>query len=157
VSPRVCYLSLSHSLTLVPCSATYFYQNGVAGACGRVHGDYDLICALGTSAVSRLRDSYLIAVLTDARRYGDTGVRSSLCGRSVRITNDQNGRWVDVYVADACPTCSNANSIDLSAGAFQRIADLEQGVVPSASIPLAFLRPSRLIRGVSAVSWQFNN
>jgi len=92
--------------------ATYFFQNGVAGACGRVHGDYDLICAM------------------DARRYGDTGVRSPLCGRSVRITNTRNGKSVTCYVADACPTCLNSNSIDLSVGAFQSIANLEEGEVP---------------------------
>jgi len=92
--------------------ATYFFQNGVAGACGRVHGDYDMICAM------------------DARRYGDTGVRSPLCGRTVRITNTRNGKSVTAYVADACPTCENSNSIDLSMGAFQSIADPAEGVVP---------------------------
>jgi len=74
----------------------------------------------------------------DYRRYGDTSVRSSLCGRSVRITNTQNGRSVNVFVADACPTCENGNSIDLSMAAFEHIADLSEGVVPSASICLAF-------------------
>lgn len=32
-----------------PClpRATYFYQNGVAGACGQTHQDTDMICAIG--------------------------------------------------------------------------------------------------------------
>lgn len=30
-------------------SATFFYQNGVAGACGTVHSDYDMIAAIGQS------------------------------------------------------------------------------------------------------------
>jgi len=28
-------------------SATFFYQNGNAGACGQYHGDNDLIAAMG--------------------------------------------------------------------------------------------------------------
>lgn len=119
-------------------SATYFFQNGVAGACGRVHGDYDLVCAMGMHRHLSDLLSGLIASYADARRYGDTGVRSPLCGRSVRITNTRNGKSVDVYVADACPTCLNSNSIDLSMGAFERIADLAEGEVPSASSPVTF-------------------
>lgn len=92
--------------------ATFFYQNGVAGACGKVHGDGEFIAAM------------------DSRRYGNTSVRSSLCGKRVRITNPKNGKSVTVTVADACPTCENSNSIDLSVGAFKQIASLEQGLVP---------------------------
>ena len=141
VSP--CSPSLRPHPTLsrvVPFSATYFYQNGVAGACGRVHSDYDLICAMGTPRLVRAALDYDLSdrARADYRRYGDTSVRSSLCGRSVRITNTQNGKSVNAFVADACPTCENGNSIDLSMGAFQRIADLSEGVVPSASICLAF-------------------
>lgn len=33
-------------------SATYFWQNGVAGACGSVHSDNDLIAAIGRSSVT---------------------------------------------------------------------------------------------------------
>lgn len=38
-------------------SATYYYQNGVAGACGKVHGDNDLIAAIGEQA------DYLVRVV----------------------------------------------------------------------------------------------
>jgi rare lipoprotein A (peptidoglycan hydrolase) len=92
--------------------ATFFYQNGVAGACGTVHSDSALIAAI------------------DADRYGNTGEQSSLCGKQVKITNTQNQKSVTVTIADACPTCDNSNSIDLSTGAFQQIATFDQGIVP---------------------------
>jgi hypothetical protein len=38
---------------------------------------------------------------------------------------------VTVMIADACPTCVNGNSIDLSMVAFQAIAPLADGIVPS--------------------------
>lgn len=91
--------------------ATFFYQGGVAGACGKVHSDNDLVAAM------------------DYRRYGDLGAVSSLCGKKVKITNPANQQSVTVTVADACPTCNNANSIDLSLAAFKQIAALDQGLV----------------------------
>ncbi|RDB21115.1 Papain inhibitor [Hypsizygus marmoreus] len=91
--------------------ATYFYQNGVAGACGTVHKDTDLIAAM------------------DGRRYGNLNVKSALCGKKVKITNPKNNKSVTVTIADACPTCENSNSIDLSEGAFKQIATLDQGLV----------------------------
>ncbi|KAF8798069.1 barwin-like endoglucanase [Phlegmacium glaucopus] len=91
--------------------ATFFYQNGVAGACGTVHSDNDMIAAI------------------DADRYGNTGVRSGLCGKRVSITNTENQHTVVVTIADACPTCDNSNSIDLSVAAFQELAPLEEGLL----------------------------
>jgi len=91
--------------------ATYFYQNGNAGACGRVHSDDDLIAAI------------------DADRYGNLGLKSDLCGRKVKITNPSRDKSVVVTIVDACPTCRNSNSIDLSLGAFRQIADVSQGIV----------------------------
>ncbi|KIL65333.1 hypothetical protein M378DRAFT_10942 [Amanita muscaria Koide BX008] len=86
--------------------ATYFYQKGNPGACGTVHSDDDLIAAI------------------DSTRYG-----SALCGKQVKITNPSNGKSVVVKVADNCPTCRNADSIDLSVAAFKNIADTSQGIV----------------------------
>ncbi|KIM49060.1 hypothetical protein M413DRAFT_15265 [Hebeloma cylindrosporum] len=91
--------------------ATFFYQNGVAGACGTVHKDTDLIAAI------------------DGDRYGNLGARSSLCGKKVKITNPKNQKSVTVTIADACPTCKNSNSIDLSVSAFKNIATLDEGMV----------------------------
>ncbi|KAJ3868911.1 RlpA-like double-psi beta-barrel-protein domain-containing protein-containing protein [Lentinula novae-zelandiae] len=92
--------------------ATYFLQNGVAGACGTVHSDSDFIAAM------------------DQTRYGDSGDVSPLCGKYVKITNILNQKTVTVQVADDCPTCNNENSIDLSQGAFTQIATIDEGEVP---------------------------
>jgi rare lipoprotein A (peptidoglycan hydrolase) len=69
------------------------------------------------------------------------------CGRFIEITNTQNSQSVKVMVADACPTCDNSNSIDLSVGAFQQIASLDQGIVPSTRTHLTLL-PAKLDRVV---------
>ncbi|KZV72806.1 hypothetical protein PENSPDRAFT_683380 [Peniophora sp. CONT] len=88
--------------------ATYYFQNGVAGACGQVNPDSALIVAV------------------QAQRF-NTG----LCGRQVQVTNTNNGESVVATVADECPGCQgNPNSLDLSEGAFEQIADLSAGVVP---------------------------
>jgi len=87
--------------------ATWFSQNGVAGACGTVHSDDDFIAAL------------------DYRSYGDLSAQSKYCGQKIRVS--WQGKSVDVVVADACPTCDNASSVDLSKGAFQALADLSVG------------------------------
>lgn len=88
--------------------ATFFFQKGNAGACGTVHQDSDLICAM------------------DSQRFQGGG----LCGKQVHITNTKNGKSVTVTVADECPTCNNGNSIDLSTGAFTQIATEAEGEVP---------------------------
>ncbi|CAL1704700.1 unnamed protein product [Somion occarium] len=94
--------------------ATFFFQNGNKGACGDLHSDNNLIAAI------------------DERRYGNSGNSSPLCGKQVEITNTKNGKSVTVTIADDCPTCNNGNSIDLSTGAFNRIATPEEGEVPIA-------------------------
>ncbi|KAJ3744739.1 RlpA-like double-psi beta-barrel-protein domain-containing protein-containing protein [Lentinula detonsa] len=87
--------------------ATYFTQNGVAGACGQVHSDSDFIVAL------------------DQDRYGDSGATSQYCGKTVSITG--LGKTVQATVADDCPTCDNENSLDMSVGLFQEFASLDMG------------------------------
>jgi len=91
---------------------TFFYQNGNAGACGTVHADSDFVLAI------------------DANRYGPTGVQSPLCGKQVFIINTDNGKSVTATIADACPTCDNDNSIDMSVGAFTQIAAESTGLIP---------------------------
>jgi rare lipoprotein A (peptidoglycan hydrolase) len=66
----------------------------------------------------------------DQALFGTSGPASPLCGKQVQITNTSNGKTVTVTVADDCPTCENANSIDLSVAAFEAIADLSTGEVP---------------------------
>jgi len=85
---------------------TFFYQNGVAGACGTVHSDNDVIFAMDSAIYSQ-----------------------SICGKSVTITNVANGKSVTGTVADECPTCNNAQSIDMSVGAFTQIAEESTGEI----------------------------
>ncbi|KAI1791351.1 RlpA-like double-psi beta-barrel-protein domain-containing protein-containing protein [Ganoderma leucocontextum] len=92
--------------------ATFFSQNGLAGDCGVIHSDSDFIAALQTT------------------RYGTLNTVSPNCGRSITLTNTNNGKSVTVTVADACVFCSNENDLDLSTGAFQQIATLADGEVP---------------------------
>jgi hypothetical protein len=87
--------------------ATFFYQNGVAGACGTVHSDSDMIVAL------------------DQQRYGDSGARSQFCGKTVAITG--RGKTEYAVVADDCPTCDNENSLDMSVGLFNKFATPDVG------------------------------
>ncbi|GAA5946258.1 hypothetical protein JCM1841_003449 [Sporobolomyces salmonicolor] len=91
--------------------ATFFYQNGVAGACGNVNSDDTPIVAL------------------DARLYGNTNAVSKYCGRSLTITNSATGAAVVATVADACPTCASEYSLDLSTGAFDQIGRAATGVL----------------------------
>ncbi|KAJ4479992.1 barwin-like endoglucanase [Lentinula aciculospora] len=83
---------------------TFFYQKGVAGACGTVHSDYDLVLAMDSAIYSQ-----------------------DLCGKWVTITNTDTGVSVTAVIADECPTCINANSIDMSLGAFLTIGALATG------------------------------
>ncbi|GAA5841855.1 hypothetical protein JCM5353_002041 [Sporobolomyces roseus] len=92
--------------------ATYFFQNGVAGACGKVNPD----------------SAYIVAL--DYRLYGDMGKQSKYCGKSLTIKNTSNGKTVAATVADACPTCSSAGSLDLSEAAFGAIGEYDTGILP---------------------------
>ncbi|ELU44425.1 rare lipoprotein A (RlpA)-like double-psi beta-barrel domain-containing protein [Rhizoctonia solani AG-1 IA] len=89
--------------------ATYYYQNGAAGSCGNYNSD----------------DTPIVAV--DSRT-----MDPSLCGKKVRVTNTNNGKSVVCTIADTCPTCNTATSLDLSTGAFNQIAKPEEGMVPIA-------------------------
>jgi len=89
---------------------TWFTQKNNKGACGTVHSDHDFVCAM------------------DSGRY-----KSSLCGKHVLIEfNDRKIKKVKnvtVMIADECPTCNNADSIDLSVAAFQALANLSVGLL----------------------------
>ncbi|GAA5938955.1 hypothetical protein JCM1841_002614 [Sporobolomyces salmonicolor] len=82
-------------------TATFFYQGGVAGACGTVNSDSTPLVALQTEM------------------YGS----GSYCGKTVVITNKANGKSVTATVQDECPGCSSSASLDLSTGAFDSIGD----------------------------------
>ncbi|KAJ7111572.1 RlpA-like double-psi beta-barrel-protein domain-containing protein-containing protein [Mycena crocata] len=87
---------------------TWFTQNGVAGACGKVHKDTDFVVALETKTYAK-------------------GIN---CGRKIRITNPSNGKSSDAIVADECPTCDNTESVDMSKKLFESLAALSVGEFP---------------------------
>ncbi|VDC05955.1 unnamed protein product [Peniophora sp. CBMAI 1063] len=88
--------------------ATYYFPSGVAGPCGQGFPDSAFIVA------------------EQAQRW-----KVSDCARQVRVTNNNNGKSVVAIVEDRCPGCQgNANSLDLSVGAFTAIADESEGIVP---------------------------
>jgi expansin (peptidoglycan-binding protein) len=94
--------------------ATYFHQNGNAGACGQYHSDSD----------------YGIAIDSNGYWGNDFSSGSDLCGKVINIKNENNGKTVTATVWDVCPTCNNGNSLDLSVGAFNAIATESEGMVP---------------------------
>ncbi|KAI0683695.1 RlpA-like double-psi beta-barrel-protein domain-containing protein-containing protein [Cytidiella melzeri] len=79
---------------------TWFTQNGVAGACGTVHPDSAMIVALDSAIYNN----------------GEN------CGRSLTITNESNGKSQKAVVADECPTCVSAYSVDFSEALFEALA-----------------------------------
>lgn len=93
--------------------ATFFYQGGNPGACGTVHDD-----------------SFPLVAIDGNGYWQNYGQESPLCGKSLTIKNTQNGKTVVATVQDVCPTCANDQSLDLSTGAFNQIADESQGEVP---------------------------
>lgn len=88
---------------------TWYTQNGNYGACGVKHSDNDFIAAL------------------DYRVYGNLSAKSKYCGQKIRVS--WQGKSVDVVVADACPTCDNSGSVDLSLAAFKALAPLDVGLL----------------------------
>lgn len=95
--------------------ATFYSQGGVAGECGTVHSDDDYVIAIDSNGWWQDYES------NDSSPY---------CGKHITLTNTNNGKSVTAVVADVCPTCETANSLDLSIGAFNQIATEEDGMVP---------------------------
>ncbi|KAF8507702.1 RlpA-like double-psi beta-barrel-protein domain-containing protein-containing protein [Gautieria morchelliformis] len=87
-------------------TATYFLQEGAAGACGHVHSDLDHVVALQTATYAN-------------------GIH---CGRSLTITDTKTGQTATGVVADECPGCNGPYSIDLSRGLFEVFAPDADGV-----------------------------
>ncbi|KAJ9098710.1 hypothetical protein QFC21_004358 [Naganishia friedmannii] len=96
--------------------ATYYYQNGNAGACGSYHSDSDRIIAINGPGYWS--------------NYESGGV-SPYCGKWITIkATDGSGRSTQAMVADVCPTCTgSANSLDLSVAAFEDLGTLGQGQI----------------------------
>ncbi|WVO12573.1 hypothetical protein L204_100177 [Cryptococcus depauperatus] len=92
--------------------ATY-YAVGL-GACGNTNSDSEMVVAL------------------NADQYGSiaSGL-SSACGKTVTITNTQNGNQATATVVDKCPGCA-LGSLDMSPTLFGKLSNdnLGQGVFP---------------------------
>ncbi|KIJ22576.1 hypothetical protein M422DRAFT_276970, partial [Sphaerobolus stellatus SS14] len=99
-SPETLERRVTHTGT-----ATFFFQEGAAGACGQVHKDTDHVVALQTTQY-------------------DNGV---FCGRTITITDTATGKTAVGTVADECPGCNGSGSIDLSEGLFEIFAPTSQG------------------------------
>ncbi|EHK50196.1 expansin module family protein [Trichoderma atroviride IMI 206040] len=91
--------------------ATVYDQFGAAGSCGQVHADSDFIGALTPT-------------------WQGSSWPPKYCGRKVFITNTGSGdgvggkgNSVTIAVADTCPGCPSADSIDLSRGAFSSLTN----------------------------------
>ncbi|GAA5972319.1 hypothetical protein JCM3765_007912 [Sporobolomyces pararoseus] len=91
--------------------ATFFYQEGGYGACGKIHEDSGFGVALALA------------------RYGTSSNNNPDCGKTVLIKNNANGKTVEAQVWDACPGCANYNSLDLSVAAFDAIGEQATGVL----------------------------
>lgn len=87
-------------------TATWYTQNGNAGACGTVSEDSDKVVALYTGIY-------------------DNG---SNCGKMIQITNEA-GTTIEAKVMDLCPSCTNNDHIDLSTGAFDALGEASEGVL----------------------------
>lgn len=85
--------------------ATFFFQHNTAGACGIVHQDTDKVVALQTLNYQQ----------------GEKGSVSEWCGKTIEITNNDNGNTVTATVADECPTCGDQDDIDLSQAAYDAL------------------------------------
>ncbi|KIJ33400.1 hypothetical protein M422DRAFT_111719, partial [Sphaerobolus stellatus SS14] len=71
---------------------TFYYQEGAAGACGKIHHDGEHIVALDSHAYEG----------------------GAHCGKTILITDMRTGKTVPGVIADMCPGCDGPGSIDLS-------------------------------------------
>jgi len=85
--------------------ATWFTQNGVAGACGTKHKDTDFVVAVPTKNYAK----------------------GSNCGRHVLIVDTATGKSAKAVVADECPTCENPQCLDMSVELFKQFTTLGVG------------------------------
>ncbi|KAL7932850.1 expansin-like protein [Trichoderma chlorosporum] len=92
-------------------TGTVYDQDNTPGSCGQTHSDNDLIVALTPS-------------------WQGNGFPPKYCGRKVVIQNTGSndgvggaGNTITAVVADTCPGCRSADSIDLSHGAWNTLTN----------------------------------
>lgn len=115
--------------------ATYFWQNGNAGACGTKHQDTDFIAAI------------------DKDLYGPDNKASQYCGRKILITRTDTGKTVTVTVADDCefPTYLIAYKMPMIFLQVRRASTPTQSIYPTLlSMPLPQMKRDKY--PVSALS-----
>jgi len=100
--------SSSSSSSAFAGEATWFTQDGGQGACGNFNAD----------------SVHLVALQTQL--YGN----GEYCGKSLVVTNTDNGKSVTCTVQDECPTCNGQKyNLDMSTSAFDSIGDASTGVL----------------------------
>ncbi|KAL1989036.1 hypothetical protein VTN96DRAFT_5799 [Rasamsonia emersonii] len=99
----VLFTSLVAAVSASTGRGTAYYQYGVAGSCGQVHSDSDLIAAIANG--------------------------KSYCGKQIRAKNTGSndgvgglGNELTVTVADTCPSCG-AGDVDFSIGAWNQLTN----------------------------------
>ncbi|KAI8642230.1 RlpA-like double-psi beta-barrel-protein domain-containing protein-containing protein, partial [Parasitella parasitica] len=85
------------------------------GSCGVANKESDMIVALNANQMTE--------------SYSGNPNNNPLCGKKINVRNPKNGREVTVKVQDTCPGCPSGDSLDLSPGAFKKIASLDDGVI----------------------------
>ncbi|KAH9457827.1 hypothetical protein MJO28_004895 [Puccinia striiformis f. sp. tritici] len=86
--------------------ATFFTQDGNAGACGKTHQDSDYIVAIQSGM------------------YGG----GTFCGKTIVVTRVSTGQSIECVAADECPGCPSTYSLDLSTGAFNALGNAQEGL-----------------------------
>ncbi|KDQ11740.1 hypothetical protein BOTBODRAFT_76664, partial [Botryobasidium botryosum FD-172 SS1] len=94
--------------------ATFYNVEENEGACGGFDTNTDFVVAMAVGM------------------YGDENSVSQYCGKTVQITNLQNGNTATATVVDCCPTCPIDTSLDMSPSLFDSLSDNneDEGVFP---------------------------
>ncbi|KAK4228126.1 hypothetical protein QBC38DRAFT_168918 [Podospora fimiseda] len=96
---------------------TYFSPSVGLSACGQIHADNELICAVGYE---------LFDGAAKDKKVGEGNPNANpLCGMRIKVKRD-DGKEVEVQVVDRCTGCG-VKDLDLSKGAFEEIADEKDG------------------------------
>lgn len=82
---------------------------------------------------------------------------SGYCGRSITITRTSSGATVTAIVADDCPGCSSADSVNLSVGAFTALGTEDEGIVGIFFDRQAASIRADLLIAQFPVTWEFND
>ncbi|OJJ48664.1 hypothetical protein ASPZODRAFT_24273 [Penicilliopsis zonata CBS 506.65] len=91
-------------------TGTVYTQDSVAGSCGTVHSDSDLIVAISTYWMKK----------GQASSSSSNTNSNTLCSQKISATNILTGTTVTVVVADTCAACGE-NDVDFSVGSWDAL------------------------------------